>query len=60
MNREWAINEIIKVLGFEHPMTIWFLNVCEDNPNAEDYKIVDLLNAALDLVRLADEVGEEG
>ena len=60
MGREWAMDEIIKELGFEHPMTIWFFNVCEENPNAEDDKIVDLLNAALDLVRLAGEVEEEG
>ena len=60
MGREWAMDEIVKVLGFEHPMTVWFFKVCEDNPNAEDDKIVDLLNAALDLVRLASEVEEEG
>ena len=60
MGIQWAMDEIIKTLGFEHPMTIWFLQICEDNPNAEDDKIVDLLNAALDLVRLAREVEEEG
>lgn len=56
--KEWAMNEIIKKLGFEHPMTIWFIGVCEENPNADDEKIVNLLNAALDLVRLAGEVEE--
>ena len=60
MGREWAMDEIVKVLGFEHPMTIWFCKVCEENPNTEDDKIVDFLNAALDLVRLAGEVEEEG
>ena len=59
MNREWAMSEIIKELGFEHPMTVWFFKICEDNPNVEDDKIVDLLNAALDLVRLAEKVEEE-
>ncbi len=58
MGREWAIDEIIKVLGLEHPMTVWFCKVCEDNPNADDDKIVDLLNAALDLVKLANTVIE--
>ena len=56
--KEWAMNEIIKKLGFEHPMTIWFIGVCEEHPNADDEKIVDLLNAALDLVRVASEVAE--
>ena len=56
--REWAMEEIIKELGHEHPMTVWFIKVCEENPNADEEKIVDLLNAALDLVRLASEVEE--
>ena len=56
--REWAIEEIIKKLGHEHPMTIWFIKVCEENPNADEEKIVDLLNAALDLVHLASEIEE--
>ena len=55
---KWAMNEIIKKLGFGHPMTIWFIEVCEENPNADDEKIVNLLNAALDLVRVAGEVAE--
>ena len=59
MGREWALNEIIKELGLEHPMTVWFFKICEDNPKVEDDKIVDLLNAALDLVRLAEKVEEE-
>lgn len=56
--REWAMETIIKELGHEHPMTIWFIKVCEENPNADGEKIVDLLNAALDLVRLAGGVEE--
>lgn len=56
--KEWAMNEIIKKLGFEHPMTVWFISVCEENPNADDEKIVDLLNAALDLVQCASEIEE--
>ena len=60
MGRQWAMDEIVETLGFEHPMTIWFLQICEDSPNAEDDKIIGLLNAALDLVRLAREVEEEG
>ena len=56
--KEWAMGTIINKLGHEHPMTIWFIKVCEENPNADDEKIVDLLNATLDLVRLAGEVEE--
>ena len=56
--KEWAMEEIIKELGFEHPMTVWFIKVCEENPNADEEKIVDLLNAALDLVKCAREIEE--
>ena len=56
--KEWAIEEIIKELGFEHPMTVWFIGVCEENPNADEEKIVDLLNAALDLMQCASEIEE--
>ena len=56
--REWAMETIIKELGHEHPMTIWFIKVCEENPNADDEKFPDLLNAALDLVRFANEIEE--
>ena len=55
---EWAMEEIIKELGFEHPMTVWFIKVCEENPNADEEKIVDLLNAALDLVKCTREIEE--
>ena len=57
--KEWAIEEIIRVLGFEHPMTIWFCELCEQYPNADDDKIVDLLNAALELVGLAKAIEGE-
>lgn len=59
MTRDWAIEEIIKALGFEHPMTIWFINTCEQYPNASDEKIADLLNAAIDLARMANGLEEE-
>ena len=59
MVREWAIEEITKALGFEHPMVVWFAEVCEKYPNASDEKIADLVNATIDLARMANRL-EEG
>ena len=56
--RKWAMETIINKLGHEHPMTIWFIKICEENPNADDEKFLDLLDVALDLVRLANEIEE--
>ena len=59
MVREWAIKEITKTLGFEHPMTIWFVGVCEKYPEASDEKIADLVDAAIDLAQMANRLEEE-
>ena len=59
MTREWAIEEVIKALGLEHLMTIWFIDTCEKYPEASDEKIADLANAAIDLARMANRLEEE-
>ena len=59
MTREWAINAVIKVLGFEHPMTVWFIGICEKYPEASDEKITDLAFATIDLARMANGLEEE-
>ena len=58
MTREQMCDKIIQELGFEHKATIWFIQFCEDNPNADDVKLERLLAATLDLVRLARELEE--
>ena len=58
MTREQMYDKIIQELGFEHRATIWFIQFCEDNPNAEDVKLEELLTATLDLVRLAGKTEE--
>lgn len=60
MSREQMYDLVIETLGHEHKATIWFIQFCEDNPNADEGKLYELLAATLDLVRLAGEVEEEG
>jgi hypothetical protein len=59
MTREQMIDLIIETLGHEHNATIWFIQFCEDNPNADNNKLYELLAATLDLVRLANKVEGE-
>ena len=59
MTREQMIDLIIETLGHEHNATIWFIQFCEDNPNANNTKLEELLAATLDLVRLANKVEGE-
>ena len=59
MTREQMYDTIIQTLGHEHKATIWFIQFCEDNPNADEIKLERLLAATLDLVRLANNIGGE-
>lgn len=58
MTREQMYDTIIQILGYEHRATIWFIQFCEDNPNADNMKLERLLAATLDLVRMAEELEE--
>ena len=58
MTREQLYDTIIQTLGHEHQATIWFIQFCEDNPNADGIKLEELLTATLDLVRMANKLEE--
>ena len=59
MTREQMYDLIINKLGHEHKATIWFIQFSEEHPNADNDKLYRVLDALLELVRLANEIVEE-
>lgn len=49
MTKTEMCNAIIKRLGFEHKATIFFIQLCEDYPNADDYKMYEVFYALINL-----------
>ena len=42
-----AMDNIIRVLGFEDPITIWFCHEVENDPNMDETKLTQLMVMAL-------------
>jgi hypothetical protein len=51
---EEMLGKAIAVMGYEHPATVWFIQFCEENPNADVNKLEKLLEALVDLVNCAE------
>lgn len=45
------MDKIIRVLGHEHSSTIWFIQFCEEHPEADNEKMNELLEAIIELTK---------
>ena len=57
-NRREMQDTIVKALGFENELTIWFFKLCEqyDNNPQNNEKLFEIMSAMLNLVQYVSEL----
>ena len=51
--------QVVQELEYEHPMTEWFLQFCDEHPTADNEKMTELMNAVIQLGQLVNKIEVE-